>query len=85
MRLGYLLEDHAQAGGFAAARAVASVIEESGHILPIRFYVDLGWRVVDRVNGPTGAPVWAALERSGYQIVVEVPRMLATARASRIG
>ena len=48
----------------------------------IRFYVDLGFKEVDRVNGPTGAPIWAALERSGYRIVVEAPRTLVTARPS---
>jgi catechol 2,3-dioxygenase-like lactoylglutathione lyase family enzyme len=46
----------------------------------IRFYVELGFIEVDRVNGPTGAPIRAALERAGYFIVVEAPRMVMTTR-----
>lgn len=48
----------------------------------IRFYVDLGFTEVARVNGPTGAPIQAALVRAGYRIILEVPRTVITARRS---
>jgi len=51
----------------------------------IRFYVDLGFREVCRVNGPTGAPVRASLERSGYLIVLEAARMITTRRPLQVG
>jgi hypothetical protein len=46
----------------------------------IRFYLGLGFTEVDRVNGPTGAPIRAALERAGYRIVIEASRTVRTAR-----
>jgi catechol 2,3-dioxygenase-like lactoylglutathione lyase family enzyme len=66
--------------GSSHARALCPPLLVSEVERSIRFYVDLGWREVDRVNGPTGAPIRAALERGGYRIVVEAPRTIITAR-----
>jgi catechol 2,3-dioxygenase-like lactoylglutathione lyase family enzyme len=38
----------------------------------IRFYEGVGYKEVNRMNGPTGGPVWAALEREGHRIFLEV-------------
>ena len=38
----------------------------------IRFYEGVGYKEVRRMNGPTGGPVWAALEREGHRIFLEV-------------
>ncbi len=38
----------------------------------VRFYEDVGYKEVHRVNGPTGGPVWVALEREGHRIFLEV-------------
>ena len=38
----------------------------------IKFYEGVGYKEVHRVNGPTGGAVWAALEREGHRIFLEV-------------
>jgi len=38
----------------------------------IRFFTGLGYREVDRLRGPTGGAIRAALERDGHRICVEV-------------
>jgi catechol 2,3-dioxygenase-like lactoylglutathione lyase family enzyme len=38
----------------------------------IKFYEGVGYKEVNRMNGPTGGAVWAALEREGHRIFLEV-------------
>jgi hypothetical protein len=43
MRLDVLLDEHAQEAGRSAARALAEIIADSGHVLPVRIYGGRDW------------------------------------------